>query len=157
MIAGGESTTTPYCAAQLQATRCNDDRGRRWMISPATGRGLWAVVLLLPTLAACAQPSSNSGVADLPVALPMARQAQDNTATADRRSAITHLFSLREPNAETEAIQQKHMTECTRLGCSILSTSIDRSNEGRVSARATVRIKPETYDAFAALLASPPS
>jgi hypothetical protein len=82
---------------------------------------------------------------------------QDRGATADRRIAITHRFSLRVPNAETEAIQQKHMAECTRLGCSILSTSVDRSNEGRINARATVRIKPESYDAFAALLASPPA
>jgi hypothetical protein len=33
---------------------------------------------------------------------------------------------------------------------------IDRSNEGRVSAEAAVRIKPESYDAFAAVLAGPP-
>jgi len=37
-----------------------------------------------------------------------------------------------------------------------VSTSIDRSNEGSVSAQATVRIKPESYDAFASLLAAPP-
>ena len=126
------------------------------MTGPAIGRGLRAIALalLLPTLASCGPSSPNNFIADIPN--PGLAQ-QDRGATADRRIAITHRFSLRVPNAETEAIQQKHMAECTRLGCSILSTSVDRSNEGRINARATVRIKPESYDAFAALLASPPA
>jgi len=126
------------------------------MTGPAIGRGLRAIALalLLPPLASCGPSSPNNFIADIPN--PGLAQ-QDRGATADRRIAITHRFSLRVPNAETEAIQQKHMAECTRLGCSILSTSVDRSNEGRINARATVRIKPESYDAFAALLASPPA
>jgi hypothetical protein len=126
------------------------------MTGPAIGRGLRAIALalLLPTLASCGPSSPNNFIADIPN--PGLAQ-QDRGATADRRIAVTHRFSLRVPNAETEAIQQKHMAECTRLGCSILSTSVDRSNEGRINARATVRIKPESYDAFAALLASPPA
>jgi hypothetical protein len=82
---------------------------------------------------------------------------QDNPSAIDRRLAITHRFTIRVPSAETEEIQQKHMAECAKLGCTVLSTSIDRSNEGRISARAAVRIKPDSYQAFAAVLAAPPA
>jgi hypothetical protein len=49
------------------------------------------------------------------------------------------------------------MAECKKLGCEILNTSIERSNEGRISARASIRIKPESFDAFEAILAAPPA
>jgi Domain of unknown function (DUF4349) len=121
------------------------------MTAAVAGRRLPIMALLLLTLAACASPSnyaSNDGSAAV---------QGGYQSTVDRRLAITHRFTLRVPNAETEAIQQKHLAECARLGCTILSTSIDRSNEGRTNARATVRIKPESYDAFAALLAASPA
>jgi Domain of unknown function (DUF4349) len=117
------------------------------------GRPLCAAGLLLLTLAGCAAPPSRDGVADLPIAGGM----QDNPSAINRRLAVTHRFTLRVPSEATEAIQQKHMAECAKLGCTILSTSIDRSDEGRVSARAAVRIKSESYDAFAAQLAAPPA
>jgi hypothetical protein len=82
---------------------------------------------------------------------------QDNPSASERRLAITHRLTIRVPSAEAEAIQQKHMAECAKLGCTILSTSIDRSNEGRINARASVRIKPDSYEAFAAVLAAPPA
>jgi hypothetical protein len=82
---------------------------------------------------------------------------QDNPSANERRLAITHRFAIRVPSAETEAVQQKHMAECVKLGCTILGTSIDRSNEGRISARASVRIKPDSHEAFAAVLAAPPA
>jgi hypothetical protein len=115
---------------------------------------VWAIVLLLLPLAACAAPPSNNAMYDM--ALPA--RAQDNSPAANQqRLAISHRFTLRVPSVETEAIQQRHMTECARLGCTILSTSVDRSIEGRFNARAAVRIKPESYDAFAAVLAAPPA
>jgi hypothetical protein len=64
---------------------------------------------------------------------------------------------LRIPSREIEVIQQRHVAECIKLGCSILSTSIDRSDAGRVSAHASVRIKPESFDALAVVLAAPPA
>ena len=111
---------------------------------------LWAAVLLLPLVASCAQsPQTFSAV--------LAESGIQETArTPDRRIAITHRFTLRVPSSETEAIQQRHMAECIKLGCSVLNTSVDRSTAGHVSARASVRIKPESFDAFAALLAAPP-
>ncbi|MCA6123361.1 DUF4349 domain-containing protein [Bradyrhizobium sp. WSM 1704] len=119
-----------------------------------TGRPLGAMVLLLPLLAACAPAPNNSAQSDLPVA----GAALPGSAQAARQSlAITHRYTLRVPSAETEAVQQKHLAECVRLGCSVLSTSIDRANEGRIGARTSVRIKPESFDAFAAALAAPPA
>ena len=111
----------------------------------------WLAALLLPTLGACAQPT-NSFHSEPSVS----QLAQDSISGGYPSLEVRHRFTLRVPNAETEAIQQKHIAECIKLGCAIVSTSIDRSNEGRVSAQAAVRIKPESYDAFAALLAAPP-
>jgi hypothetical protein len=111
----------------------------------------WLMAPLLLTLGACAEPTNHFH------AEPSVSQlAQDRSSGDGRRLEVTHQFTLRVPNAETEGIQQKHIAECIKLGWAIVSTSIDRSNEGRVSAQATVRIKPESYDAFATLLAAPP-
>src|SRR5262249_13809543 len=120
----------------------------RWVV------GNWfvgALSVLLLALAGCAQPPSTSSEHDVGATLFLANLQ------AIVRPPITHRFTLRLPAAETEAVQQKHMAECIRLGCTILSTSLDRSNEGRISARASVRIKPESYDAFATLLGTPPA
>src|SRR5437762_7835699 len=105
-----------------------------------------AIVASLLTLAACApEPNHFSSSGSL---------AQDR---ADPSLAVTHQFTLRVPGAEAETLQQKHIAECSKLGCAILSTSIDRSNEGRVSARTSLRIRPDAYDGFATQLAAPPA
>ena len=132
------------------------------MTKVAIGRPLWAAAVLLPLLSACAPGANNflpagNTIADSPSGGFPGPAMQDNPSANERRLAITHRFAIRLPGADTEAIQQKHMAECAKLGCTILSTSIDRSNEGRISARASVRIKPDSYDAFAAVLAAPPA
>jgi hypothetical protein len=73
------------------------------------------------------------------------------------RFAVTHRFTLLLPSAEIEAVQEKNSAECVKLGCSILSSAINRSDRGSVSASMSIRIKPDAYDAFAALLAAPPA
>jgi hypothetical protein len=130
------------------------------MTKVAMGRPLWAAAVLLPLLSACAPGANNfagNTIADGPSGGFPGPAMQDNSSANERRLAITHRFTIRVPSAETEAIQQKQMAECAKLGCTILSTSIDRSNEGRISARASVRIKPDSYEAFAAVLAAPPA
>ena len=109
----------------------------------------WLAAPLLLTLGACSTNHFNAEPS-------VSHLAQDSISGGYRSVEVGHRFTLRVPNAETEAIQQKHLAECIKLGCAIVSTSIDRSNEGHVSAEATVRIKPESYDAFAALLAAAP-
>jgi glycine cleavage system regulatory protein len=72
-------------------------------------------------------------------------------------SAVAHRFTLVVPSAEIEAVQEKNSAACVKHGCNILSSSIDRSDRGSVSASMSIRIKPDAYDAFAAALAAPPA
>jgi hypothetical protein len=123
------------------------------MTNGLAGLRIAAIGLSLLTLAACAPPPSADGAADMPV-----RGAYlDNPPSANRNIALTHRFTLRVPRAEAEAIQQKHVAECGKLGCTILSTSVDRSVEGHISARTSLRIRPEAYNAFANVLTAPPA
>lgn len=108
-------------------------------------------LLLMPLLGGCAPPVNNFA------AQPGSVAGANGPADPSQRLAITYRFTLRVPNAEAEALQQKHLAECRKLGCEVLNTSIDRANEGRISGRASVRIRPESFDAFAAALAAPPA
>jgi hypothetical protein len=110
-------------------------------------------IVLVCILTGCApQPATlgpttsleNAGVADMPL-----RQ--------ERNIAITHRFTLRIPRDAMEAVQRKHLDQCVQLGCTILNTSLDRLSDVRLTGRATVRIRPDAYAAFAALLAMPPA
>jgi Domain of unknown function (DUF4349) len=74
-----------------------------------------------------------------------------------KRLAVSHAFSLRMPSIEVEAVQQRHLAECNKLGCTVLTTNLDRSIEGRVTARSTMRIAPAAYPAFAAVITAAPS
>jgi hypothetical protein len=76
---------------------------------------------------------------------------------ADKRLAITHSFTLRLAATEVEPVQQKHLAECARLGCTVLSTNLDRSVESRINARISVRIAPGSYEAFVAIISASPS
>ncbi|QPF84961.1 DUF4349 domain-containing protein [Bradyrhizobium genosp. L] len=124
----------------------------------AIGRPFWAMLVVLPLLAACS-PAPNNAVQGNSVQydLPMMASARQADASPRQLTAITHRYTLRVPSADLEAIQQKHLAECAKFGCTILSTSIDRANEGRISARTSLRIKPEAFEALAAVLAAPPA
>jgi hypothetical protein len=76
---------------------------------------------------------------------------------AGQHLAVTHAFTLRLPSIDVEAMQQKHLDECAKLGCTVLNTSLDRSIQGRVNARTSLRIAPDAYTAFAAIIAAPPA
>jgi uncharacterized protein DUF4349 len=115
---------------------------RRWLLIAASALAL----------AACAPQPSGPSTIDAP----QLASSQVNQSTAGRRVAVTHVFSLRLPSNEVEAVQQKHLAECRKLGCTVLSTQLDRSNEGRVNARCSIRIVPEAYQAFAAIIQAPP-
>jgi len=109
------------------------------------------MLVLIPLLGGCGPSSVNNFI---PQRL---SGGNDGTSDSGQRLAVTYRFTLRVPNSEAEALQQKHLAECKKLGCEVLNTSTDRANEGRISARATVRIKPESFDAFAAIIAAPPA
>ena len=120
---------------------------------------LGAAAILLLSLNGCGPVpiagNTNNPALQMPAG---ARQVSTNGAFASGRYlAIGHKFTLLVPNAEIEALQQKHIAECTKLGCSILSMSINRSDYGPINVSMSVRIKPEAYDAFAALLGEQPA
>jgi hypothetical protein len=85
-----------------------------------------------------------------------AAAARDQSA-APARMAVTHGFTLRVPSAEIEAVQRKHLDDCARLGCVVISTRLDRSNAGRVFANSSVRISPDGFAELAKALARPPA
>jgi len=74
-----------------------------------------------------------------------------------RHIAVTRGFALLLPSNEVAAVQQRHLSECTKLGCIVLETRLDRLSEGRISARASVRVAPDHYSAFEAVITAPPA
>jgi hypothetical protein len=73
-----------------------------------------------------------------------------------KRLAISHGYTLQLPDTDVEAVQQRHLSECAKLGCTVVSTTLDRST-GRITARSEVRIAPDAFAAFADILAAPPA
>jgi len=77
--------------------------------------------------------------------------------TVAKRLAVTHAFTLRLNSGEVEAVQKKHLDECGKLGCTVLNTQLDRSIEGRLTARTSLRIDPNAFADFAAIITAAPS
>jgi Domain of unknown function (DUF4349) len=92
-------------------------------------------------------------LAQLPPNAPAQPPQQTGSA---RRIAITRSFTLRLPGNEVAAIQQRHLAECARLECTVLETRLDKLGDGRVSARASVRIAPERYPTLADVITARP-
>jgi hypothetical protein len=90
-------------------------------------------------------------------------QAQTETTGAGdkavpvKRIAVSHAFTLHLPDTDVEAVRQRHLAECTKLGCTVVSTTLDRSYTRRVIAQSEVRIAPDAFAAFADILAAPPA
>lgn len=74
-----------------------------------------------------------------------------------RHIAVTRSFTLRLPGSEVAAVQERHLTECAKLECTVLETRLEQLGDGRVSARASVRIAPERYPALAAIITARPA
>jgi hypothetical protein len=74
-----------------------------------------------------------------------------------KRVAVSHSFTLELPDTDIEAVHRRHLSECGKLGCTIISTMLDRSHSRRISARSEVRIAPDAFPAFADILAAPPA
>src|SRR5215510_246495 len=73
-----------------------------------------------------------------------------------RHIAVTRSLALRMPAHEVAAIQQKHLAECAKLGCTVLESYLNRLNDGRTSGRVSVRLTPDRYPDFAAVITAPP-
>lgn len=79
------------------------------------------------------------------------------TEISERRIARSHDITLRLPSTEVEAVQKRHLAECSKLNCEILSSSINRADESRIRASVSVRIPPQAFDAFIGILGESPS
>jgi hypothetical protein len=97
-----------------------------------------------------AAPSQEFRLAQLPNA-PSQPQAGPS-----RRIAVTRSFTLRLPGSEVAAVQERHLAECAKLECTVLETRLDQLGDGRVSARASIRVTPERYPALAAVITARP-
>lgn len=74
-----------------------------------------------------------------------------------RRVAISHHISLQVPPDKIQQVHQKHLTECLRLGCDVLNTRLDQTLKGRTQAHSSIRIPPQAFPAFEAVLSAPPA
>jgi hypothetical protein len=74
-----------------------------------------------------------------------------------RHMEIVYAFSLLVPQNDLAALQQKHLAECRRLGCEVLSTNLDRSMKDFISAQVSVRIAPDAFPAFEQTISAAPS
>jgi hypothetical protein len=74
-----------------------------------------------------------------------------------RHLAISHQLSLQVPADKIQEVHQKHLAECRRLGCEVLSSSLDQSIKGHAQAHSAIRIAPQAFPAFEAVLFAPPA
>jgi uncharacterized protein DUF4349 len=74
-----------------------------------------------------------------------------------RHIAVTRSFTVRLPGSEVAAVQERHLAECAKLECTVVETRLDQLGDGRVNARASVRIAPERYPALAAAITARPA
>ncbi|HEY4921306.1 MAG TPA: DUF4349 domain-containing protein [Xanthobacteraceae bacterium] len=88
------------------------------------------------------------------IAFDAARAAPANAQT---KLAVTHTFELSMPSDQVEAVQRRHLDECAKLGCTVLTTTLQHGGRGSVYARTSLRISPQGFDAFAKALAAAPA
>jgi len=135
-------------------------------------RTILLVALTASTLTACSQSTPDDGSATRGLlfsgeASPQSQElrlaqlpnapSQPQQATSTRRIAVTRSFTLRLPGSEVAAVQERHLTECAKLECTVLETRLDQLGDGRVNARASVRVAPERYPALAAVITARPA
>jgi hypothetical protein len=74
-----------------------------------------------------------------------------------RRVASSYSFSLDLPGDQVAQIQQQHLAACRRLGCEVLSTSLNQAVKGKSNARSAVRLAPEAFPEFERSISAPPA
>jgi hypothetical protein len=78
-------------------------------------------------------------------------------ANAQTKLAVTHAYTLAMPSRDVEAVQRRDLDECARLGCTVLSTTLQYAYGDQVVARTSLRISPQGFDAFTKVLAAWPA
>jgi len=116
----------------------------------------FVALTLVLLLAACDRPDSEVNFAT-PAQAPLSSNIRGGYDPTDSRFKTTHSFVLQIPNAEIEKLQQKHLGECARIKCKVLNANLYRNLDRSTSAQLSVRVPPEVYSAFAAMLVAPPA
>jgi hypothetical protein len=112
-----------------------------------------AVAVTAFALAACT-PEQRSQTTSVPVQAVAQQPAVE--ANDGRRVALNYSFSIRVPMGELRDLQHKGLAECRKLGCQILSSTLDQSNKRQSYARTAVRIAPQNFPAFESIISAPP-
>jgi hypothetical protein len=86
----------------------------------------------------------------------IAAQQADAPAAVQKRIAVSHSYTLRLPSRDVERVQQAHIDECAKLGCDVLNTRLDRSDEGRINAWTSLRIAPDKLAEFTQAMTAAP-
>ena len=118
------------------------------------------VVSLCLGLAACdAEPQQASSAAMSAAAAQSAPTPGTNTGQtiAPKRMAVSHGFVLRLPAADVEAAQRRHAEAAATAGGTVLTSTYNRSDDGRVNGSLSLRIPQAGFEAFAKLVAGPPA
>jgi hypothetical protein len=131
-------------------------RKRRGSVRMEAGTGRWRrlafVLLLCVAVAGCEDEQQRpAGVASQ-----QSERVDAAQAAGERSLAVSHSFQIRLPSDRVEALQRRHLDDCRARGCLVLSTRLDRHDEAWVTALSSVRIPPEAFPAFAAVIAAPP-
>jgi hypothetical protein len=119
--------------------------------------GICLASLFLP---GCAPQGDNQSASRPAQSAPSAYQGAAGappSGTEVRHVAISHHFSLQVPGDKIQDVHQKHLAECRRLGCEVLSSSLDQSIKGHAQAHSAIRIAPQAFPAFEAVLFAPPA
>ncbi|HEY1544405.1 MAG TPA: DUF4349 domain-containing protein [Xanthobacteraceae bacterium] len=126
-----------------------------------------AAAIAACTLAACSdrppQPQPymvaqerRGGAPPAPPILDGISAARAAPANVRAKLAVTHVYTLAMSSRDVEAVQHRDLDACDKLGCTVLSSNLQRLDGGRVFARTSLRISPQSFDAFAKALAAPP-
>lgn len=83
--------------------------------------------------------------------------AQAAPANTQAKLAVAHAFELSLPSDQVETVQRRNLDECQKLGCTVLTTSLQHGIQNSVYARMSVRISPQSFEAFAKALAAAPA
>ncbi|TWB42714.1 DUF4349 domain-containing protein [Nitrospirillum pindoramense] len=137
-----------------------------------TGWGLVLTAVALMALAGCDNEMSTGVPAPPPPPLIAARAPVADKAgteqivvTGARRGeqdqgkylAVTQSYSLGLPANAVEAVQNRNLATCAKLGCLVLESNLERGYANRITARTSVRIPPQDVAALVADLTAPPA
>jgi hypothetical protein len=74
-----------------------------------------------------------------------------------QRLAISHNYTILLPKEEVERVQRKQAALCLKMDCSVISSTINRQDNGMTTAALSLRIAPAAFDTFIKTVSEPPA